>query len=66
MEADQFWLAWFTDVATLIAERITPSGCGFVFADYRTIHLVERAFANTDTGWYVSRAPHRVRGVGVR
>ena len=56
LEADQFWLSWFTDIAAQIAAHVKPSGCGFVFTDFRTIHLVERAFVNTDSGWYVGQA----------
>lgn len=54
-ESDQFWLAWFYDVAHRISFTTQARGCGFVFCDYRTIHLVERAFARSGLGWTVSQ-----------
>lgn len=53
--ADQFWLYWFSSVAARLAGQTAQSGCGFVFCDYRTVHLVERAFSSTESGWVVSQ-----------
>jgi site-specific DNA-methyltransferase (adenine-specific) len=53
--SNQFWLYWFRDVARSIAEHTAPSGCGFVFTDYRTISLVERAFEGAAGGWTMSQ-----------
>jgi DNA modification methylase len=53
--ADQFWLYWFTDVARKLAQSCAKDACGFVFTDYRTVNLVERAFAASDTGWLVTQ-----------
>lgn len=54
-ESDQFWLSWFEDIAYKIGFVTSWKGCGFVFCDYRTIHLVERAFHANDQGWTVSQ-----------
>jgi site-specific DNA-methyltransferase (adenine-specific) len=53
--SDQFWLYWFTDVAKRLTARTRPDGHGFVFTDYRTVGLVERAFAEVRTDWRVSQ-----------
>jgi hypothetical protein len=55
--ANQFWLRWFGQVAQQIAACVKPSGCGFIFTDHRTIHLIEQAFADTGTGWLMSQGP---------
>jgi site-specific DNA-methyltransferase (adenine-specific) len=54
--ADQFWMRWFGQAARQIAACVKPSGCGFIFTDYRTIHLIEQALADTGTGWLMSQA----------
>jgi site-specific DNA-methyltransferase (adenine-specific) len=54
VQSDQFWLHWFRDAARVLASFTKPTGCGFVFCDYRTVHLVERAFAGC-AGWYVGQ-----------
>jgi DNA modification methylase len=53
--SDQFWLYWFSSAAQRLTERTRPDGCGFVFCDYRTIALVEKAMARASTGWSVSQ-----------
>lgn len=53
--SDQFWFAWFEDVARRLASCTKADGCGFVFCDYRTVHLIERAFAGNGLGWTVSQ-----------
>jgi adenine-specific DNA-methyltransferase len=53
--ADQFWLFWFNEVCKRLTVATKPTGCGFVFCDYRTIHLVERAFSNHGSGWLVTQ-----------
>jgi DNA modification methylase len=53
--ADQFWLHWFSAVARRLARSCAPSGCGFVFTDYRTAGLVEQAFAASETGWRMTQ-----------
>lgn len=53
--SDQFWFAWFQDVARRLGFCTKASGCGFIFCDYRTIHLIERAFASNGLGWTVSQ-----------
>lgn len=55
-ESDQFWVAWFCEVAHRMCFTAKATSCGFVFCDYRTIHLVERAFAHSDIGFTVSQA----------
>lgn len=55
MGSDQFWIYWFRDVARKLTEHTKASGCGFVFSDYRTVHLVERAFAESGTGWAMTQ-----------
>jgi site-specific DNA-methyltransferase (adenine-specific) len=53
--ADQFWVYWFTDVARKLAQSCAKDACGFVFTDYRTVGLVDRAFAASGTGWVMSQ-----------
>ncbi len=42
--SDQFWAHWFGDVVARTTAATKPTGHGFVFCDYRTMHLVERCF----------------------
>lgn len=53
--SDQFWLHWFAETARQILRGMKPAACGIVFCDYRTIHLVERAFARSRMGWHLSQ-----------
>lgn len=53
--SDQFWLYWFRHVARKIGEYTRPIGCGFVFCDYRTVNLIERAFESAGCGWSVTQ-----------
>lgn len=53
--ADQFWVYWFTDTMRKLTQSCARSGCGFVFTDYRTVGLVDRAVAAADTGWAVTQ-----------
>lgn len=53
--SDQFWLHWFSAVARRIVERTHPAGHGYVFSDYRTVALVERAFLATRSGWSLTQ-----------
>ena len=62
-EADsQFFLYWLRDVAAEIARVVKPSGCGFLFCDWRTINVVASAFAPPKKGaltanfWRVGQA----------
>lgn len=55
VSSDQFWLHWFCAAVKRITDRTRPDGHGFVFTDYRTVALVERAFLTSGTGWYVSQ-----------
>lgn len=55
-ESDQFWAYWFTDIAERTTAATKSAGHGFVFCDYRTIHLVERCLAAKGRGWVVSQA----------
>lgn len=54
-DSDQFWLAWFEDIARRLAFCTKADGCGFIFCDYRTVHLIERGFASKGQGWIVSQ-----------
>lgn len=53
--SDAFWHHWFSDVVGAIAPRIALHGSGYVFSDYRTLHLVERAFARRGDGLCVTQ-----------
>lgn len=53
--SDQFWLHWFNAVVKRLTDRVRPEGHGFVFTDYRTVNLVERAFLASGSGWYMSQ-----------
>ena len=53
--SDQFWVHWFTAVARGMLAQMKPSGCGLLFCDHRTIHLVERAVAKSGLGWHMSQ-----------
>lgn len=53
--ADQFWKHWFRSVVSSIVAVMDPSGCGLVFTDYRTAHLVESSFAASGCGWVMSQ-----------
>jgi site-specific DNA-methyltransferase (adenine-specific) len=53
--SDQFWLHWFNVATKRITDRTRPDGHGFVFTDYRTVALVERAFLASGAGWRVSQ-----------
>jgi site-specific DNA-methyltransferase (adenine-specific) len=53
--ADQFWLHWFKAVVSVMVSRTKAEGCGFIFCDYRTVHLVEDAYAATGSGWAVTQ-----------
>jgi DNA modification methylase len=53
--SDQFWLHWFSAVAREMLQHVRPDGHGFIFCDYKTIPLVERAVAKSGTGWAVTQ-----------
>lgn len=53
--ADQFWLFWFKDVCKRLLKTMKPEGCGFIFCDYKTVSLVERAIASTGSGWAMTQ-----------
>jgi hypothetical protein len=53
--SDQFWRFWFEAVARRMLGYVRPSGCGFVFCDYRTVALVESAVNSSETGWTLSQ-----------
>lgn len=53
--SDQFWLHWFNTAAKRITDRTRIDGHGFIFTDYRTVALVERAFLAAGAGWHVSQ-----------
>ncbi len=52
---DQFWQHWFTDVCRKVFPLVRPDGCGFVFCDYRTVHLVDRALTRSAVRWSLSQ-----------
>lgn len=54
--SDQFWLHWFNDVTGRIVGWLEADACGFVFCDYKTVHLVERAFLRRGDGHVVTQA----------
>lgn len=44
-EADsQFFLYWMRDVCAEIGRVVKPTGCGFIFCDWRTVNLIGSAF----------------------
>jgi site-specific DNA-methyltransferase (adenine-specific) len=53
--SDQFWVFWFKSVASRVLPLVKESGCGFIFSDYRTLHLVERSVAAAGCGWHMSQ-----------
>ncbi len=61
-EADsQFFLYWMRDVCAEIGRVTKPTGCGFIFCDWRTINLVSSAFyggrsSQRATTWRVGQA----------
>ncbi len=55
LATDQFWEHWFRAAARQMLARARPSAAAFIFCDYRTISLVERAVAVSDTGWIVTQ-----------
>lgn len=53
--SDQFWQHWFNAVVRRLVDRMDPRGSGFIFTDYRTVGLVERAFLPLRSGWRVTQ-----------
>lgn len=58
----QFFESWLRQVVTEACRVLRPDGCGFVFCDWRTIGVVESAFAASGSrmasskAWRVSQA----------
>lgn len=57
----QFFVHWLSDVFQQIRRIVKPSGCGFVFCDWRTLGLVAecatpRGNRQTEESWRVSQA----------
>lgn len=55
-DSDQFWLHWFYDVAGRMMGWLEADACGFVFCDYKTVNLIERAFLRRGGGHVVTQA----------
>ena len=43
---DQFFLYWMRDVMDELFRVVLPTGCGFMFCDWRTIPAIQRAVAS--------------------
>jgi len=54
----QFFEYWFSDVARQLIRVIKPEGCMFVWCDWRTVHVIDSAFAKASeryVPWWVSQ-----------
>lgn len=60
--ADAFWGHWFRDVWSAVARVCKEDACAMVFTDYRTVGALEKAVAQSGTGWTVSQCAVWDRG----
>lgn len=54
----QFFEYWFSDVAKELIRVIKPEGCMFLWCDWRTVSVLDRAFAKASerySPWWVSQ-----------
>lgn len=54
----QFFEHWFADVARELIRVIKPDGCMFLWCDWRTVNVIDRAFARASerySPWWVSQ-----------